>query len=101
MQDWAVIVADPARLDEFIEAYDSGELSDDERFVLMETILQSFEELPAPLDSDPRWTRVLDAIGRDIALHACTMEYWSVPDSEGPEEQFRVTPDIRAMLARH
>ncbi|HVZ37577.1 MAG TPA: hypothetical protein VG963_34385, partial [Polyangiaceae bacterium] len=59
MQDWAWEVADPDRIDEFLAAYEAGDLSDDERFTLMETMLQSFENLPGPLDSDPRWSRLL------------------------------------------
>jgi hypothetical protein len=45
MQDWEWEVADSERINEFPSAYESGELSDDERFTLMETILQSFEDL--------------------------------------------------------
>jgi len=41
MQDSEWEVAGPTRLDELINAYKSGELDDDERFTLMETIIQS------------------------------------------------------------
>lgn len=52
MQDWEYEVADPNRIDEFIDAYLSNELNEDEKFALMETILQSFEESSKTLDSD-------------------------------------------------
>jgi hypothetical protein len=53
MQDWAWEVADPSRIDEFLAAYEDGDLSDDERFTLMDTMLQSFEDLPGQLHDDP------------------------------------------------
>jgi hypothetical protein len=101
MQDWSWEVADARRLDEFISAYSGGVLNDDERFVLMEIILQSFEELPNPLDLDPRWRSVLAALDQNIALHRCTVWYWAQLDSNDAEEQFRVTLDMRAVLAKH
>ncbi|UFZ05675.1 hypothetical protein LQG66_05000 [Bradyrhizobium ontarionense] len=107
MQDWEWEVADAMRIDEFLSAYESGELSEDERFVLMETILQSFEDLrfleDRP-DPDPRWQRVLDILDRNIDLHAHTVWYWSVLDAEDfddPEQQFWVTPFVRVILAKH
>ncbi|BBB62899.1 hypothetical protein UNDKW_4626 [Undibacterium sp. KW1] len=35
MQDWEYEVADANRIDEFLVAYDSGELREDEKFTLM------------------------------------------------------------------
>lgn len=45
MQDWEWEVADPARIDEYLNAYHVGELTDDERFTLMETLIQAFDDL--------------------------------------------------------
>jgi hypothetical protein len=55
IQDWAWEAADSDRIDEFIAAYKSGQLNDDERFALMETIIQSFEDLGEALYADTRW----------------------------------------------
>jgi hypothetical protein len=63
MQDWPWEVADAERLDEFLAAYEGGNLSEDERFTLMEVILQSFEDLAASTGFDARWDRALAAIG--------------------------------------
>ena len=54
-QDWEWIFADPARIDEFVNAYESGELNDDEKFTLMEMIIQSFEDLDEQLEENSRW----------------------------------------------
>ncbi|WP_456715262.1 hypothetical protein [Bradyrhizobium sp. USDA 4353] len=107
MQDWEWEVADPTRIDEFLSAYESGELSEDERFVLMETIIQSFEDLQRlgnHPDPDERWQRVVDILDRNIDLHAHTVWYRSVLDAEDfndPEQQFWATPFARAILAKH
>jgi hypothetical protein len=101
MQDWEWEVADHTRLDEFIGAYQSGDLDDDERFTLMEIIIQSFEDLGARSEHDPRWQCILDILDRNVELHACSVWYWSALDGESREEQFSVTPSMRSVLARH
>ena len=101
MQDWEWEVADAARIDEFLLAYKSGELGDDERFTIMETILQSFEESDFDLSSDARWKEVLAAIEARIDLHAYSVWYWSCLDFEDPQDWFRSTPQLRGILERH
>jgi hypothetical protein len=101
MQDWEWEVADHTRLDEFISAYQSGKLGDDERFTLMETIIQSFEDLGPRSELDPRWQRILEILDRNIELHACSVWYWSALDGKSCEEQFWVTPSMRRILTRH
>lgn len=44
MQDWECQVAPPDRLSEFLSVCDTENLNDDERFCLMEIVIQSFEE---------------------------------------------------------
>lgn len=94
-------VADSERLDEFLAAYQSGELDDDERFTLMETILQSFEDLGDSTGFDPRWDRTLAIIDENFELHAYSVWYWSSLENDDPEEQWLVTPFLRRILAKH
>ena len=101
MQDWEWEVADPARIDEFLSAYSGGDLDDDERFTIMETLLQSFEASTFELSSDSRWERVLSELEKHIDLHAYTVWYWSCLDTEDVEGWFRLTPHLRRILARH
>jgi hypothetical protein len=101
MQDWEWEVADPARLDEFLAAYLSGGLSEDERFTLMETLLQCFEESEVDLASDQRWAQVAAALDSHIELHAHTVWYWSCVDDHDSANWFRVTPCVRRILERH
>ena len=102
MQDWEWEVADPSRIEEFLVAYESGELSDDERFTLVETIFQSFEELPDSIDTDPRWAQVLDILVSHFELHAYSVWYWSdLKNETKAEDSWRVTPFLRQVLAKH
>ena len=98
MQDWEYEVADPARIDDFLDAYLCGELSEDERFTLMETILQSFEEFPSPLEDHPRWQELLSLLKENLDLHLYTIWYWSSLETESLEDCFRVTPEMREIF---
>ena len=101
MQDWEWEVADPERIEEFLGAYLNGDLSDDERFTLMEVLLQSFEDSEADLASDPRWGQVLSALDQHIDLHAFSVWGWSCVDKPVNADWWRVTPWLRRILARH
>lgn len=98
MQDWEYEVSDPARVDEFLAAYKLLELSEDERFVLMATIIDSFEEL---LDAgpDPRWSEVLRLLEADFTTHVSTVHYWA-SGSKPLADCWRVTPDLRHLRDR-
>lgn len=95
MQDWPWEVADPTRLDEFLQAYADGDFTEDERFVLMEMILQCCEDLDDRLPSDPRWGRVLALLETHLELHASSVYYWADGDN------FTIAADVRRLLGRH
>ena len=104
MQDWEWEVADSNRIDEFLAAYETGGLSDDERFTLMEMILESFEEIGREgidLCADARWRRTMEALERNISLHAHSVWCWSCLEAEGPEEMFHISRFIRQIMAAH
>jgi hypothetical protein len=104
MQDWEYEVSDHTRIDEFIAAYETEQLSDDEKFTLMQTIIDSFEELAGMgfnLASDPRWQRTISILDTNISLHAYSVWYWSCLDAEHEDETFCVTPFVRQVFARH
>ncbi|MBL4771029.1 MAG: hypothetical protein JKY61_07790 [Planctomycetes bacterium] len=101
MQDWECEVADPNRLDEFLSAYLNEELSDDELFTLMETIIQSFDESSLDLASSPQWSQVLNLLDDRIDLHAYSVCYWSCLDRDDHDHWWRVTPYMRKVHERH
>ncbi len=99
MQDWEWEVADEHRIGEFVDAYTSGELSDDERFTLMETILQSSEDTPLPMDEQERWPEIVQLLTRNARLHAYSIYYWSCVDADTDDEVWRVTPYLRRIMS--
>ncbi|MFW2014069.1 hypothetical protein [Acinetobacter bereziniae] len=100
MQDWEYEVADPNRIDEFIDAYLSNELNEDEKFALMETILQSFEESSKTLDSDQQWNTILQLLEDNPDIHATTICYWACGNSTYTL-CWRITPDLRKIKLRN
>ena len=102
MQDWEIQVADSSRIDEFLAGYQSGELTEDARFVLMQTIIESFELLEADLKETPGWKQVLALIEREIDVHISSVWYWAdLENLEFPSQSWRVSPWMREILARH
>ena len=100
MQDWEWEVADSDRIDEFISAYESGQLDDDEKFTLMEIIIQSFEEFESSLSIEPRWKKILNIIENNIELHIYSVWYWSDLENDNEDDQWKVNPFIRSILTR-
>lgn len=100
MQDWEYEVADPNRIDEFIDAYLSNELNEDEKFALIETILQSFEESSKTLDSDQQWNTILQLLEDNLDIHATTICYWACGNS-AYTLCWRITPDLRKIKLRN
>jgi hypothetical protein len=100
MQDWQWEVADPARLDEFLTAYETAALPDDERFVLMEMILQSFDDTDQVPHGSVSWSRIEQALDRNIAIHIHTVWYWSCVGDD-LADAFRIAAFVRNVLERH
>ncbi len=75
MQDWEYEVASAERLPEFLSAFETGQLNDDERFTLMETIIESFIECESENKWQDTWPRIEAYLRRDFELHAYTIWY--------------------------
>ncbi|MFZ6655682.1 hypothetical protein [Undibacterium sp. TJN19] len=109
MQDWEYEVADANRIDEFLAVYDSGELSEDEKFTLMAMLLQSFCDVindDERLLSSENWKHFLSFLEQDIQIHIYLVWYWSSVDKpetdiENPDYMFSISPFIRPILLRH
>ena len=102
MQDWEYTVSDANRIDEFLDSYKNDGLSDDERFVLMEVIIDSFMMLKETVFS-PLWPQTQQLIEHNIELHFYTVCYWACLDHEENELEWiwECAPQMRALLNRH
>ncbi len=97
-QDWEWEVADPARFDEFVDAYVSGVLDEDERLALMEMLIQCVEDLDLPsLASSPQWHSVATLLLTHSGLHANSVRYWSCLGERDLENCFRVSSPMRGL----
>jgi hypothetical protein len=67
----------------------------------MQTIIQSFEDSDARLESDVRWLRTLELLDANIHLHGFSVWYWSCVDATDLNDAWRVTPFMRELLAKH
>lgn len=99
MQDWEYTVPRREQLDDYLAAYTSGYLTDDQQFLLMEMILEC---LRGDVDA-PQRPLALRLIEENIELHLHTAWYWACLDSlkDKEVEPFDVAPAMRAILQRH
>jgi hypothetical protein len=100
MQDWEWEVADATRLDEFISAYRDPDLSEDERFTLMETIIQSCEDLGDGLREDAHWAKVRALLEEHIDLHISSVWYWASLDTD-LFDAWHVSPFMRSLVDKY
>ncbi len=99
MQDWEIECADPSRVKEFIECYNSETENDDERFTLMAIILGSFEEYHGTTPpSDETWQMIKKILTKDILIHKDHIEYYQFPDAKNEDEMFPISHLMRQLI---
>jgi hypothetical protein len=77
MQDWEWEVADSSRFEEFLATYHSSSLSDDEKFSLMEILIQCVEDLGLSSNADLAWGKLKPLLLDASWLHGSSIEYWA------------------------
>jgi len=100
-QDWEFEVADPARVTEFFKAYDSGPINLDEKSVLINVILASYNDAIEEGSAHPGdWEWISRDLVRDRAIHEAAINYWALPDEIELENCFPTTPLMRTVRER-
>ncbi|WP_093195206.1 hypothetical protein [Variovorax sp. YR750] len=94
MQDWEWEVADAARFDELISVYCSANLNDDERFSLMEMLIQCAEDMELQSNYTAAWSTIEPLLLSRPDLHRSTVAYWACLRGTEPEAQFRVSKNM-------
>jgi hypothetical protein len=97
-QDWDLIESDSARIREFLQIYKSDDLSDDEKFALMELIVSSFDDLieeGGNINTEGIWTDCKHILVNECWLHITTIHYWSSLEDKDPKKGFPITEYIR------
>ncbi|MBJ9720563.1 hypothetical protein I5515_01955 [Acinetobacter calcoaceticus] len=95
MQDWEYEVADVEHIDDFLSVYGLNDITEDERFLLIEMLFQSFEEVD-DLEGDIRWYHTLSLVENNLDLHTQTVLYWA-NGTEPFEDSWKITPFIRKL----
>jgi hypothetical protein len=104
-QDWEWEVAESDRFGEWLAVYRGERLSDEERFSLMEMLIQCVEDMlpphgpPEEVEALPEWQAVSDLLRASPRLHASSIAYWSVFGRRDPEQSFRVSVPMRRVWA--
>lgn len=101
MQDWEWDVADAQRIQEFTAAYrDCPDLTNAERFSLMEMMVQCLDDLQDDPQAERSWDSIAPLLLANWELHAGTVAYWSCTDASAAQEQFHVSPRMGRLLMR-
>ena len=94
MQDWPIEVVNPNDIDTYLEQYSSAGNSD-EKFVLMEMIIQSLEEHPDESRLESNWDAVRTILIDNFEIHQFTIYYWA--DLKGGRncDQWKMSDKLR------
>jgi hypothetical protein len=98
MQDWEWEVADASRFPELVQLYRSADLSDDERYSLMEMLVQCVEDMADQSVAATAWSQIEPLLLLRPGLHRSTVIYWSCLGEAEPEAQYSVSRHMRALL---
>jgi hypothetical protein len=104
-QDWEWEIARPEHFPGWLALYADARLTDDERFSLMEMLVQCVDEMcpahspPEQVEQRPEWQAVAALLRARPQLHASTIAYWSRFGGEWPEGQFVVSTPMRRVWA--
>jgi hypothetical protein len=94
--DGPAAMSDPGLIDAAIDAYDSASGAD-ERALIVELLLNTFEFTLIGRDGNPDWRRTLDRIERGFSEHAATIQNWADPEDGNP---WLISDDMQSLLDR-
>lgn len=101
MQDWDILNADPRRLGEFLDLYETESLTEDDKFALMALIVASFDDWLGDGGTDEAvLTRIQRHLVSEFTQHEATVHYWCLFDEPDPAECFVVTQFMRDVWRR-
>jgi hypothetical protein len=94
MQDWSYEVANPEDIEKYIDYYKLTS-DEDEKFVLMEIIIQAVNDQGHEKDFLKYWDKIKGSLKEDFRIHEYTVFYWCRFDSGHAEEEFVISPRMR------
>ncbi|MGM9479651.1 hypothetical protein ACS5PN_00490 [Roseateles sp. NT4] len=95
MQDWEWQVASPDRFEDFLHAYCTADLSNDERVSLMEMLIRCVEDMHANATA---WGAIEPLLRARSDLHGASILYWANPQEEDEDNLWQVSRLMRRVL---
>ncbi len=96
MQDWDLIISDYSRISDFLKLYLTELKDDNDKFVLMQLIISSFDDGISNANSQElkNWNTCKTILTNECYIHYSTIKYWSLLDNE-IDNTFSITPFMR------
>lgn len=90
-QDWTYEVAEPEKIADYIEAYETASFDEDTKFSLMEMIIEAANDCDSV---ENWWPKIKTLLKKDFTLHEYTIYYWCCFDSK-LEDSFAISKRMR------
>jgi hypothetical protein len=98
-QDWDIELADAERVSEFLDFYETNELTEEEKYALVCLMLGSYDEaLRRGIAAENEWEKLKSILVNDARGFRFIIEYWSLPDVPG-DDVFNLTRLMRELQA--
>lgn len=94
-QDWDIEMADPERLDYFLDYFQNHNLSDDEKVLLLSLILASYDDYlnQNVINIDSKWSIIENIVKENRTIYSEVLDYWALKNNDN--DLFKITPLIR------
>ena len=96
MQDWEWEIAEAEEFDRYLAAYTLA-MPNDQRFSLMEMLVQCVEDSLDEAVFNIRWAKIRSLLLDHNELHAQTVAYWACREEDDLERAFRVSQPMREL----
>jgi hypothetical protein len=100
MQDWSYEIAEPEDIQKYLDHYESI-TNEDDKFVLMEMIIQSTEYQRNDPDFVKYCSIVKDLLIKDFIIHQYTIYYWASMDQADLTNAWKIAPLMREIWHSH
>ncbi|GAA3762980.1 hypothetical protein [Flavobacterium ginsengiterrae] len=97
MQDWPYEVANSEEIEKYISHYRKV-TDDDEKFVLMQAIIQAAEDQKQQEQFLKYWLIVQELLKQDFQIHEYTIYYWSCFDTQDIQDCFKISVFMRDLF---
>jgi hypothetical protein len=98
-QDWEFMVSDPKKIKELIHAYESYDLDNQDKHLLLHIVIDSYNNCMYNNSGDlADWDKICNFMINDIDNNLDILYYWSDIDQDDVDNCFPVTPLVRKVL---